>query len=143
MLFNFVLDNLPKTKLLRCKLCSVYVVQTNYQEHLETTVHKIALCYFQNDNIKINGVQGEGQILSSLIVSPNYDSIDDFLKSIESDVVDLICRVIKTQKRDLINVTIKMFGLYKQEISKNDLSILGDVKSFIIKNEVILDEFYT
>lgn len=135
----FVLDNLPKTKLLRCKLCSVYVVQTNYQQHLETTVHKIALYYFQNKNIQINGVRGEGQILSSRLLAPNYDSIDDFLNIIESDVVNLVLCVIKLQKSDLINVTVKMFGLYKQIISEHDSSILGDVKSFIVKGEVILN----
>ncbi|XP_060870680.1 uncharacterized protein LOC132945074 [Metopolophium dirhodum] len=133
-------DDLKKTEplqLIRCKLCSIYVVQQNYEQHQETTAHKISLFYLKNEKIQINGVQNDNCFLSCRILSPKYLSIDDFFQSIESDVVELIAKIIQLQNGGPISVNIKMFGLYNHNslISKPDT--LGDVKSFMIRNEVL------
>jgi len=122
--------------LLRCKQCSIYVVQQNYEQHLETTAHKISFCYFQNENIQINGVKSDGRFLSCRILSPKYLSIDHFFQSIESDVLDLISKIIEFQNHEHVNVNLKMFGLYNHN-GLNQSDNLGDVKSFLIKKEVI------
>ncbi|XP_016657158.1 uncharacterized protein LOC100160441 isoform X2 [Acyrthosiphon pisum] len=133
-------DNPKKTKplqLIRCKLCSIYVVQQNYEQHQETTAHKISLLYLKNEKVQINGVQSDNCFLSCRILSPKYVSIDDFFQSIESDVMELIARIIQLQNGGPIRVNIKMFGLYNHNslISKPDT--LGDVKSFMIRNEIL------
>ncbi|XP_001944172.2 uncharacterized protein LOC100160441 isoform X3 [Acyrthosiphon pisum] len=132
--------NPKKTKplqLIRCKLCSIYVVQQNYEQHQETTAHKISLLYLKNEKVQINGVQSDNCFLSCRILSPKYVSIDDFFQSIESDVMELIARIIQLQNGGPIRVNIKMFGLYNHNslISKPDT--LGDVKSFMIRNEIL------
>jgi len=67
------------------------------------------------------------------MLSPKFVSIDDFFESIESDVLELIAKIIQLQNDGPINVKIKMIGLYNH----NNSDDLGDVKSFVIRNEVI------
>uniref|UniRef100_A0A2H8TSY1 Zinc finger protein 236 n=1 Tax=Melanaphis sacchari TaxID=742174 RepID=A0A2H8TSY1_9HEMI len=131
-------DNLQKTEplqLIRCKQCCVYVIQKNYEYHLETTAHKISLSYLKNERIQINGVQCDNQFLSCRILSPEHMSIDHFFQSIESDVLELIAKVIKFQNNMPINVNVKIFGLYNHKSLMNKIDNLGDVKSFLLKNE--------
>lgn len=124
---------------MRCKECFIYVVQNNYQKHIETIVHRIAAIYFLNDKIQINGIQSDDRILSSRIFSPTHNSIDDFFIEVESNVLDLVDRIIKLQNHRLINITIRMFALYNWNKSVpqiNQSTNLGKVESFMIKNEV-------
>lgn len=133
---KWILDALQKTEplqLIRCKQCSMYVVQQNYKLHLETTTHKISLFYLKSEKIQINVVQSDNCFLSCRILSPKHVSIDHFFQSIKSDVLELISRIIELQKNEPINVKIKMFGLYNHNQSDD----LGDVKTFMIRNEVI------
>uniref|UniRef100_A0A2S2P154 Uncharacterized protein n=1 Tax=Schizaphis graminum TaxID=13262 RepID=A0A2S2P154_SCHGA len=136
---NINTDNLKKTEplqLIRCKQCCTYVIQKNYEDHLETTAHKILLCYLNNEKIQINGVQCDSRFLSCRILSPEHVLIDQFFQSIESDVLELIARIIKFQNNKPVNVTIKLFGLYNNSLmSKTDN--LGDVKSFLIRNQIL------
>lgn len=124
---------------MRCKECLIYVVQNNYQQHTETIVHKIAAVYFSNDKVQINGTQSEDRILSSRIFSPTHNSINNFFLEVESNVLDLVDRVIKLQNNKLVNITIQMLALYNwnKSIPKTNQSTnLGKVESFMIKNEV-------
>ncbi|KAL4112492.1 hypothetical protein QTP88_016265 [Uroleucon formosanum] len=133
-------DNLQKAKplqLIRCKLCSIYVVRQNYKQHQETTAHKISLIYFKNKIIQINEVQKDNCFLNCRILSLKYDSMDHFFLSIKSDVVELFARIIQLQNNGPISVTIKMFGLYNHNILISKPDTLGDVKSFMIKNEIL------
>lgn len=131
-------DNFQKTEplqLIRCKQCNIYVVQQNYENHLQTTAHKISLCYFKNDKIQVNGVQCDNRFLSCRILSPKHISIDHFFQSIESNMLELIARIIKFQNNESVSVNIKMFGLYNHN---NSISISdGDVKSFVMSNEIL------
>jgi len=141
----FFLDNLQKAEplqLIRCKQCCVYVIQKNYNHHLETTAHKISLCYLKNDKIQINGVQCDNRFLSCRILSLEHVSIDDYFQSIESDVLELISKIIRFQNNEAVNVNIKLFGLYNHNRLMSDNDNLGDVKSFMIKNEVIKKKLY-
>lgn len=124
---------------MRCKECFIYVIQNNYQQHIETIFHKIAAVYFLNDKIQINRTESESRILSARVFSPTHNSINNFFLEVESNVLDLVDRVIKLQNHKLINITIQMFGLYNwnKSIPKTNKSTnLGKVESFIIKNEV-------
>jgi len=87
--------------------------------------------------VQINGVQSDNCFLSCRILSPKYVSIDDFFQSIESDVVELIARIIQLQNGGPISVNIKMFGLYNHNSLISEPDTLGDVKSFMIRHEVI------
>jgi len=141
----FFLDNLQKTEplqLIRCKQCCVYVIQKNYNHHLETTAHKISLCYLKNDKIQINGVQCDKRFLSCRILSPEHVSIDNYFQSIESDVLELISKIMRFQNNKAVNVNIKLFGLYNHNSLMSENDNLGDVKSFMIKNEVIKKKLY-
>jgi hypothetical protein len=135
----FFLDNLKKTEplqLIRCKQCGIYIIQKNYEYHIKTTAHKISLCYLNNKKIQINGVQCDSRFLSCRLLSPEHVSIDQFFQSIESDVLELIARIIKFQNNGPVNVTIKLFGLYNNSLMSTTDN-LGDVKSFLIRNQVI------
>ncbi|KAE9535620.1 hypothetical protein AGLY_007521 [Aphis glycines] len=133
-------DNLQKTEplqLIRCKQCCVYVIQKNYNHHLETTAHKISLCYLKNDKIQINGVQCDDRFLSCRILSPEHVSIDNYFQSIESDVLELISKIMRFQNNKAVNVNIKLFCLYNHNSLMSNHDNLGDVKSFMIKNEIL------
>ncbi|XP_060833788.1 uncharacterized protein LOC132917188 isoform X2 [Rhopalosiphum padi] len=136
---NIDTDNLKKTEplqLIRCKQCCIYIIQKNYEYHLKTTAHKISLCYLNNEKIQINGVQCDSRFLSCRLLSPEHVSIDQFFQSIESDVLELIARIIKFQNNGPVNVTIKLFGLYNNSLM-NTTDNLGDVKSFLIRNQIL------
>jgi len=115
----------------------MYVVQDNYQQHIDTIGHKMSVCYFQNENIKIQMVKGEEHILSCLVTLTEHNSIDNFFCSIESHTLELINRVIKLLVHPVVSVDIKMIALYSDSDSNSKSNMLGKVKSFVIKNEVI------
>lgn len=129
-------------QLIRCRQCCVYVIQKNYNHHLETTAHKISVCYLNNDKIQINGVQCDNRFLSCRILSPEHVSIDNFFQSIESEVLELISKIIRFQNDVPVNANIKLFGLYNHKSLMSETDNLGDVKSFMIKNEVIKKNIY-
>lgn len=133
-------DNLQKAEplqLIRCKQCCVYVIQKNYNHHLETTAHKISLCYLKNDKIQINGVQCDNRFLSCRILSLEHVSIDNYFQSIESDVLELISKIIRFQNNEAVSVNVKLFCLYNHNRLMSNNDNLGDVKSFVIKNEIL------
>lgn len=122
---------------MRCKQCYIYVVQKNYQQHINTVAHKIAVAYYKSKNVQVIKGHCENVILNTRIVSTcNSDSIHDFFNSIEDPVKNLIGVVLHIINGP-IKVFIKMFALYQKMFSQNTDSILGDVMTFIIKDEVI------
>lgn len=122
-------------------MCDIYIFQNNIQTHYESTEHKISNHYFQNDIIHIFGVQSEGRILSSRIVSLKSKSIHEYFNSIDVDLVELIGRLIKFQKNKRIRVTVKMFVLYNTKLTSASEQ-LGTVKMYNILDEVSIFYFY-
>lgn len=145
--YCFIVDNIRRVEpiqLLWCKLCNIYTFKNKYQQHRETTGHKISNYYHNCDkSILISKVQCNNRILRSRIFLPknifHRDSIDEFFCLVESDLLELFYHIIKLQYDKPIKVKVEMYILYKyNNYSSSHENKLEKVEKLSVENEVII-----
>ncbi|XP_050533148.1 uncharacterized protein LOC126901045 isoform X3 [Daktulosphaira vitifoliae] len=111
-----------------CIECGIFVDLKKYEEHVETTEHKIAVVDFFKERIDFNNY---------CVFSPPFCStIVDFFSFIKEDFTVLVNYVIK--KHSYVEADVNMYALYHDECSSlNNNKYLAEVKWFGVKNKVL------
>lgn len=141
MKYNLILDVPQKTEplqLSRCKICKVFLVRGNYQDHLLTVAHQIGILYSNSNKIEINETLSDGCTMSYRLNSPRAESlVNSFFCSVKSEFLLLIQRVITFPSSLLFSVTFKLLTVYDLKRFKNKPNKLGEAKAFTINKKVI------
>lgn len=118
----------------------MYLVPTNYDEHLETIAHKIGEFYEHNEKILINhGIDVLPDcFLNCRFLTPEQKmSTNVFLSSIRLELLRLIYKVLELSENNSIKTVLKLFAIYNSNQTINKADYLGSVEMFTLNDEVI------